>query len=72
MIDFRVLIEQDSEISVREQCELLEISRSSFYYNAKGENPEKSGSDETDGSPHHAGTHCRSDNNETDAERKRN
>lgn len=40
MIDFRVLIEQDSEISVREQCELLEISRSSFYYNAKGENPE--------------------------------
>jgi putative transposase len=40
MIDFRVLIEQDCEISVREQCELLEISRSSFYYNAKGENPE--------------------------------
>ena len=40
MIDFRVLIEQDCETSAREQCELLEISRSSFYYNAKGENPE--------------------------------
>lgn len=40
MIDFRVLIEQDYTMSVREQCELLEINRSSFYYCAKGENPE--------------------------------
>ena len=40
MIDFRVLIEQDSTISVRDQCELLEINKSSFYYTAKGENPE--------------------------------
>ncbi|VEI97267.1 Uncharacterised protein [Kaistella jeonii] len=30
MIDLRVLIEQDSDISIREQCELLEINRSSF------------------------------------------
>lgn len=40
MIDFRILIEPDSKVSIREQCTLLEVNRSSFYYDAKGENPE--------------------------------
>lgn len=40
MIDCRFLIEPNSKLSIREQCEILDISRSSFYYNAKGENPE--------------------------------
>lgn len=34
------LIDREDKLSVRQQCELLEISRSSVYYQAKGENPE--------------------------------
>lgn len=40
MIDFRVLIDKNSRVSVREQCELLDVNRSSYYFEPKGEKPE--------------------------------
>lgn len=34
------LIDQEDKLSIRQQCEFLGISRSSLYYQAKGESPE--------------------------------
>jgi len=37
----RMLIsKEDTTLSIREQCNLLAINRSTFYYVPKGENPE--------------------------------
>jgi putative transposase len=39
--DRRPLVEADHpELSVRRQCELLDLNRSSFYYEPTGETPE--------------------------------
>jgi len=38
MIDVRLLLEKKSKMSLREQCALLDINRSSVYYKSKGEN----------------------------------
>ncbi len=38
MMDVRLLLEKDSGMSLRHQCELLGINRSSVYYKNKGEN----------------------------------
>lgn len=38
MMDVRLLLEKDSEMSLRHQCDLLGINRSSVYYKSKGEN----------------------------------
>lgn len=37
-MDIRLLIDQQGEISIREQCSILGINRSSVYYQPKGEN----------------------------------
>lgn len=36
----RLLITPSSGLSIRQQCDLLKLNRSSFYYQAKGEKPE--------------------------------
>lgn len=38
MMDVRLFLEKDSRMSLRQQCELLDINRSSVYYKSKGEN----------------------------------
>ena len=38
MIDVRLLLEKKCKMSLREQCALLDINRSSVYYKSKGEN----------------------------------
>lgn len=38
--EVRAAIRPDDEISIRRQCELLEVNRSSIYYQAKGESDE--------------------------------
>ena len=35
-----ILSDQNSSLSIRKQCELMSISRSSFYYTTLGEKPE--------------------------------
>ena len=40
MIDGKLLINRQSEISLRKQCQLLGLPRSSFYYLPKGESKE--------------------------------
>ncbi len=37
MIDLKVLINESSKLSVRKQCDLLALPRSSYYYTPKGE-----------------------------------
>ncbi|GEM_PF-5487543 len=37
MMDVRLLLEKDSRMSLRQQCELLDINCSSVYYKGKGE-----------------------------------
>jgi len=37
-MDVRLLLEKDSKMSLRQQCDLLDINRSSVYYKSKGEN----------------------------------
>jgi len=37
MNEIQALIEPDAELSIRQQCEILEINRSSLYYKALGE-----------------------------------
>lgn len=37
MIDMRLLVDKNDQFSIREQCDLLEINRSGFYYRAKAE-----------------------------------
>jgi putative transposase len=37
MIDSKLFIDKDYELSIRKQCEILEINRSGFYYEPKGE-----------------------------------
>lgn len=39
-VDIRLLVNTDSSLSVRKQCEILSIPRSSYYYNPKGESKE--------------------------------
>lgn len=38
MIGVRLLLEKKCKMSLREQCALLAINRSSVYYKSKGEN----------------------------------
>lgn len=40
MKDLKCYISEDENLSIRKQCELLEISRSSIYYEANGESQE--------------------------------
>jgi len=40
MIDIKVLINESSKLRVREQCKLLALPRSSYYYTLKGESEE--------------------------------
>jgi len=40
MIDLKLLIEKSKQLSVRHQCELLNLNRSSYYYLPKGESEE--------------------------------
>lgn len=40
MSEKQLLIESGSELSIRRQCELLGISRTSYYYTPVGESPE--------------------------------
>jgi len=40
MIDIKVLINESSKLSLREQCKLLALPRSSYYYTPKGESEE--------------------------------
>lgn len=40
-IDFRLLLEKNGRLSVRKQCELLDINRSSVYYKSKGKDNDK-------------------------------
>jgi len=37
MIDLQVLISEESELSIRKQCSLLDLPRSTYYYTPKGE-----------------------------------
>ena len=37
MIDSKLLIDRKHALSIRKQCEVLEINRSGFYYEPKGE-----------------------------------
>lgn len=36
----RLLVDSQDKLSIREQCQLLELNRASFYYQPKGEKPE--------------------------------
>ena len=40
MIDLKLLIEKSKQLSIRHQCELLNLNRSSYYYLPKGESEE--------------------------------
>lgn len=40
MIDSKLLVEKSKQLSVRHQCELLNLNRSSYYYLPKGESEE--------------------------------
>lgn len=40
MIDLKLLIEKSKQLSIRHQCDLLNLNRSSFYYCPKGESEE--------------------------------
>ena len=37
MIDLKLLIDRRHALSIRKQCEILEINRSGLYYEPKGE-----------------------------------
>jgi len=37
MIDSKLFIEKEAVLSIRKQCDLLDITRSALYYRAKGE-----------------------------------
>ncbi len=37
MIDVRHLVDRDNDLSIRKQCEILDINRSGLYYEPKGE-----------------------------------
>jgi len=40
MIDLKLLLHHEKKISIRHQCELLSLNRSSYYYSPKGESEE--------------------------------
>jgi len=40
MIDLKPLVNNNESVSIRHQCELLDMNRSSYYYVPKGENEE--------------------------------
>lgn len=37
MIDSKLFIDKHHDLSIRKQCDILEINRSGFYYEPKGE-----------------------------------
>jgi len=37
MIDVKLFIDQSDDLSIRKQCEILDVNRSGFYYEPKGE-----------------------------------